>query len=336
MVFCSPIFSFEEVQSSDQLINPLKSSSEEMVWFEDFDLAQSHGFSEQKPLFVLFTGSDWCKNCQILEESILSRASFLEGVRDRFVFVKVDFPLKKKLSQDIVLKNQQLKQEFHINGFPTVVICLPSGEKLFFAGRFPLEPKECADLFIKELNKASEIEYSLKNIKNMEASFTFQQLEELYKKAQLFGKEQEANLILDIAISRQGDNSFFLQEKYRHLVESGSINDEETIIIKEKLFLNDQDNSKGHKLYVAVCDFQKLSKCQKEVQDPSVPLKDYLKEFGATDTENNWRVELMLAHYHSAKKEKEKALQYLKLALRDAPQFLKADIEKDLAQLESQ
>lgn len=336
LVFGSPIYSLDSDQYLLQASDNSKPIKEGVVWLEDFYIAQNISSEQQKPLFVLFTGSDWCQNCQILEENILRRSSFIDNVKERFVFVKVDFPLKKKLSQEIVSKNQKLKEQFQINGFPTVVICLPSGEKLFFAGRFPLEPKECADLFINELEKAYDLDTSLKKLEENKHNLTLINLENLYKKAQLFGKNDEAELILKIGIEKEGDNSFFLQEKYRQLVDAGQIDDQQAKEVRQQLCYKDKDNLKGHKLYIAVCDFQSLSKTSDDTQKVSAPLRDYLKEFGSTDAENNWRVELMLAHYHTSKKEKERALQYLKLALKDAPLFLKKDIESNVAKLENQ
>ncbi len=323
------------VAFSDQ-VNDVVLQETNIFWDEDYDRALDKSLNEQKPLFVLFTGSDWCKNCQVLEESILSRSTFIAPVKERFVFVKIDYPLKRKLSELHIKRNQELKEEFQINGFPTAVICLPTGEKLFFAGRFPLEPRACADFFLKEVDKAYDLSDSLKHVDENKKNLTVRNLEELYKKAKLFGKENEAAMILKIGVEKEGDNSFFLQEKYRILAEADKLEESEAQDIKNKLFGLNQESLNSHKLYVAVCDFQSLSKKICDSQKVSAPLTEYLKEFGSVDTENNWRVELMLAHYHSAKKEKEKALEYLKLALKDAPQFLRADIEDNVAKLESQ
>jgi thioredoxin-related protein len=330
IICCTPIFP----SNDSSKINAIQADNNFLLWQEDFDIAQEIAMKEQRPLFVLFTGSDWCKNCLILEEQILSHASFIEKVKERFIFVKIDYPLKRKLSQSVIQKNQKLKEIFNVSGFPTAVICLTTGEKLFFAGRFPIEPKECAELFIKELDKAYDLSHALIEFDQKKEAFTVRNLEELYKKAKLLGKTNEAAMIMKVGLEKEEDNAFFLQEKFRFLLDEGKLEDGETLAVKEKLAIQDFDNTKGHNLYMALCEFQCLSKSCPDPKKVSAPLSRYLKDFGTIDNENNWRVELMLAHYHSSIKEKEKALSFFKEALRNAPQCLKADIEADVAKLD--
>ncbi|MFS8563846.1 MAG: hypothetical protein LVR00_05835 [Rhabdochlamydiaceae bacterium] len=49
------------------------------------------------------------------------------------------------------------------------------------------------------------------------------------------------------------------------------------------------------------------------------PLTKYLKHFGEEDKENRWKVEMALTQYCFSKEERQKALEYARKALQDAP-----------------
>lgn len=309
--------------------------TQEIAWYEDFDEAVEISIKSEKPLFILFLGSDWCQNCMVLQKEILNHQDFVERIKEKFVFVKVDFPLKKKLSHKLISRNQSLKEEFQIKGFPTVVICLPSGEKLYFAGRYPSHPTECAELFISELQKTHELNQALYHLEKADRDLSMLHLEELYVKARLVGKLSALQKIMDAGLAREDSNAFFLKEKYRLLVDSDENFESEKNKIQQQLVGMDPDGTLGLKLFVAVIDFQDRFKKKCSYQEVCAPLENYLKDVKVVDKENKWRVELMLANYLSSINQKLEAIYWSKLALHEAPEHLRSSIESNLSVLQN-
>ena len=91
-------------------------------WLVDVDRAIATAEREEKDLFLLFTGSDWCPPCMKLEEEVLGAAGFYEEASQHFVFVKLDFPREKKLPQDLQKQNEAWSEKFGVGGYPTVVL----------------------------------------------------------------------------------------------------------------------------------------------------------------------------------------------------------------------
>ena len=63
-------------------------------WYVHLDTAKSAATKTHRPLFVLFTGSDWCAPCIRLEKEVLSEKTFTDFAKKNLVLVKMDFPRK--------------------------------------------------------------------------------------------------------------------------------------------------------------------------------------------------------------------------------------------------
>ncbi len=95
------------------------------------------GCSRSKPK-VDFTGSDWCGWCKRLEQEILSQSQFENYARENLVLLEVDFPRAKSQSPELRKQNQELAQQYQIEGFPTIVVLNGDGQKLWqYDGYFP-------------------------------------------------------------------------------------------------------------------------------------------------------------------------------------------------------
>ena len=67
----------------------------------DLKAAVEQAKEQDKDLLLLFTGSDWCPPCKMLEEEVFSQQEFLDGVSEDFVLVMLDFPKNKQLAQEL-------------------------------------------------------------------------------------------------------------------------------------------------------------------------------------------------------------------------------------------
>ena len=80
--------------------------------------------SAPKLKLVVFEGSDWCANCQRLEKNLLSDSFFVQRLSNLGVEVeRVDFPQRKKLTEDKQLQNETLAEQYAFDGnFPTLFL----------------------------------------------------------------------------------------------------------------------------------------------------------------------------------------------------------------------
>ena len=97
-------------------------TSGKLVWTDNYDQALKTAAAENKPILLYFTGSDWCGWCKKMDQEVFSSAAFAQAVGNKFVFVKLDFPMNSKLPEAQMRQNAQLKQKYGITGYPTVVI----------------------------------------------------------------------------------------------------------------------------------------------------------------------------------------------------------------------
>lgn len=73
---------------------------------------------------IIFEGSDWCTNCNTLNNKILSTTPFQEYiVESKIEVIKVDFPQRKKQTEEEIEKNIQLAEKYKFDGnFPMIII----------------------------------------------------------------------------------------------------------------------------------------------------------------------------------------------------------------------
>lgn len=97
-------------------------------WMTDFSAAKAKAAKENKSLLVDFTGSDWCGWCIRLNEEVFSHEAFKKGVAETFVLVELDYPQdSSKIPQATQEQNQKLKDQYKIQGFPTILLMNAEG-----------------------------------------------------------------------------------------------------------------------------------------------------------------------------------------------------------------
>ena len=105
--------------------NPEENKEDNIAWFTNLEKAQEIAQEKNIPIFIHFTGSDWCGWCWKLEEEVYSKPVFQEYAAENMVMVTIDFPKKTKLPQEIETYNRALATRFNIKGFPTVQLLNP-------------------------------------------------------------------------------------------------------------------------------------------------------------------------------------------------------------------
>jgi protein disulfide-isomerase len=115
-------------EQADQLVR--RESPGSFRWSNDYSLVLERASREQKPMMLLFTGSDWCSYCTKIEKEVFSQPEFVSWADEKFIPMIVDFPRSKRLASDIAGQNEQLKDRFsrYVEGYPTVLFVQPDGQ----------------------------------------------------------------------------------------------------------------------------------------------------------------------------------------------------------------
>jgi len=98
---------------------------------DDFAAAKSEAAMAKKNIIAVFSGSDWCHWCKVLEKDYLSKPEFVEEAKKNFVLVFIDNPRDKSvLSETAKKNNEKLTEQYDIQGFPTVKILDAEGKEI--------------------------------------------------------------------------------------------------------------------------------------------------------------------------------------------------------------
>lgn len=77
----------------------------------------------QKPRFIVFSGSDWCKNCILFRQNILDTPEFRMFAGKNLEMITADFPQKTQLPKENVVRNEALAEKYNPKGeFPKLVL----------------------------------------------------------------------------------------------------------------------------------------------------------------------------------------------------------------------
>jgi thioredoxin-related protein len=95
-------------------------AQEELTWHTDMVKATAIAQKENKPLFMFFTGSDWCGWCIRLQKEVFKTKEFVSWAKENVVLVELDFPKNNLQTDAIKMQNTQLQQMFSVRGYPTV------------------------------------------------------------------------------------------------------------------------------------------------------------------------------------------------------------------------
>jgi protein disulfide-isomerase len=118
-------------------------------WSDDYKASLATAAKENKKVLLDFTGSDWCGWCIRLKRETFDQPAFKEYADKNLVLVEIDFPQGKSQSPEVKKQNDLLQQQYHVDGFPTLVLLSPEGKVIKQqSGYIPGGPKG----FIEWLN----------------------------------------------------------------------------------------------------------------------------------------------------------------------------------------
>ncbi|MCK4338930.1 MAG: thioredoxin family protein [Candidatus Cloacimonetes bacterium] len=86
------------------------------------------------PIFVDFTGSDWCVWCFKLRDKVFSQEEFIQYAKENLVLLELDFPKNIKQSKETKAYNENLARRFGIRGLLTILLVNSKGEEIARTG----------------------------------------------------------------------------------------------------------------------------------------------------------------------------------------------------------
>lgn len=98
------------------------SNAQDLVWETNINKAIARSNTEKKPIFLFFTGSDWCGWCIRLQNEVFKTPEFSAWATKNVVLVDLDFPRRTPQAEDLKTQNNSLQQTFAIQGFPSIRI----------------------------------------------------------------------------------------------------------------------------------------------------------------------------------------------------------------------
>lgn len=163
-------------------------------WLTNIDEAIQLSSKTSKPIILFFTGSDWCTWCIKLEDESLNTPEFAEAASDKFIFVKLDFPINRQLSPEITAQNKRLQKQFSVNGFPTLVLIDAKQHQIGTAGYRQGGGKQYASFLFKLVEDNSMYKQKVDNLEKQKVSSL--ELKQLYDRAYSLWREADAEKII--------------------------------------------------------------------------------------------------------------------------------------------
>ena len=102
-------------------------------WTMDYEAAVKLAAEKELPMMLNFTGSDWCGWCKLMDKEVFAKEEWKKFAAENVILVTVDFPKDKSIvPEKFVARNNELKKQFGIRGYPTIWFIDSDGEKVAF------------------------------------------------------------------------------------------------------------------------------------------------------------------------------------------------------------
>ena len=96
-------------------------------WTHDWDAATAAAKKDGKPVFVNFTGSDWCGWCKLLKRQVFTQPEWGAWASNHVYLVHLDFPNDKALVPEKYReRNRELSRRYKVGGYPTCYLLDPA------------------------------------------------------------------------------------------------------------------------------------------------------------------------------------------------------------------
>ncbi len=128
----------------------MKEGAKVGAWTMDYSAAKDLAAEKNLPLFVNFTGSDWCGWCKLMDGNVFAKEKWQEFAAENLVLVTIDFPQDESIVPAAYKeRNQALAQQYGVQGYPTYVLL--TSDKNEEIGRLSASREATPESFIKQV-----------------------------------------------------------------------------------------------------------------------------------------------------------------------------------------
>jgi thioredoxin-related protein len=93
--------------------------------------------STNRPLVLVFLGTDWSISSLKLDREVLDQAELSDNSKYNFVLCKLHFYQTQDRAPETIRQNEKLATNYKVEEFPTVVVLGPDGQELGRLGYIP-------------------------------------------------------------------------------------------------------------------------------------------------------------------------------------------------------
>lgn len=129
-------------------------------WTMDLAAARAVGAELKLPLFLNFSGSDWCGYCILTERTVFATEAWRTYAADNLMLVIVDFPRDaSRVPEKYRARNDALANEFRVEGYPAFFVFDPVADEVI--GRFGAFRDMTPESFIQLVRHAVRLSESV-------------------------------------------------------------------------------------------------------------------------------------------------------------------------------
>ena len=132
---------------------------------DNLDAALDRARSNGRHVVAVFSGSDWCYWCKLLEKEILSTKTFRKSATNTYELVYIDSPRNMSLLSDYARKNnRKTVEKYKVRGFPTVLVLDGRGARIAELGYEKCGPEKYLETLASAIRDAPDVEKYIKPI----------------------------------------------------------------------------------------------------------------------------------------------------------------------------
>ena len=131
------------------------SGAELGAWTQDYDAVLKLAKEKNLPIFINFTGSDWCGWCKLMDSKVFSTDEWKKFAAENLALAFIDFPRDKSLvPEKFTERNKKLSEQFEVRGYPTYILLASDGKTKL--GQLGASREATPEKFIKEVKDTVE------------------------------------------------------------------------------------------------------------------------------------------------------------------------------------
>lgn len=274
----------------------------------DFARARELAKAYQKPLAIVFTGSEWDETSKKMCSDVLENPEFVREIGNTCIFVHLDFSTPTGSSNEMIINNCA-RQEYHVEMLPTVILIDPDNMEICRTGYFPISGKEYA-LHIKT---------KLKEYLDLQNSTSHDYLS-LYHRAQKLGCDRLEQQFIQAGLDNERSPELLIEE-YSRLVRKQEDNCANGFRLRDEIVSIAPPAILSR---LAMLDYQRTG-------DVS-----FLEK--ASEERPDWRLMVIIAEHYVKKGEMKKSLSFARKAAETAPDdsklVIQAQIDHSLGEMQ--